>query len=94
MPSDFLIDQQAVEGDLRGRNLELMLAFTVHKRALCPHCGYPREVCRNEERFKAQEEFCYAKAAVDEAGEEAQKAPGGAEHGLLHVPVYQPPVEI
>lgn len=84
----------SAEGDVRGRNLILMHAFTMHKRGLCPHCGYPREVCRNEERFKAQKEYCYAKAAVDQADEEAQKTPGGADHGLLHVPVYQPPVEI
>ena len=72
------------------RDRQLEVAYTVHRAGLCPHCGYPREVCGALERFEAQVRFCYAKAAVDQAQEDT-KAP---EPGQFWVPVYQPPVEI
>lgn len=91
MPSDFLlVAPEETEGDLRGRNLALMMAYTVYKHGICPHCGYPREVCGNEERFEVQTRFCYAKGAVDEATASEVKP----EPGELKVPVYQPPVQL
>lgn len=71
-----------------------MLAWTLYQRGLCPHCGYPREVCRSVERFEAKEEYCFAKAAVEQAERDARGKDGETEPGLLHVPVYQEPVEI
>lgn len=74
------------EGDVRSRNLMLMMAYTVHKRGLCPKCGYPREVCRRESTFSAQREVCYASAVVEAQQEEEQKRKDPA-HGVMWLPV-------
>ncbi|GAA1450479.1 hypothetical protein GCM10009618_02680 [Nesterenkonia lacusekhoensis] len=81
-------DPGAVEGDLRGRNLRLMMAYTVHKRGLCPKCGYPRSVCRSGGSFQAQREVCHASAVVEEKQEQAQKS-SIPDHGVMWMPVKQ-----
>lgn len=77
-----------MEGDLRSRNLRLMMAYTVHKRGLCPKCGYPRSVCRSQGGFTAQREVCHASAVVEERQAEEQKRKDPA-HGVMWVPVKQ-----
>ena len=64
-----------------------MLAFTIHKRGLCPKCGYPREVCRSQDGFTAQRDVCHASAAVEEAQEQARKD-NDPDHGVMWVPVF------
>lgn len=93
MPSDFLVPQERVIGDIRSRNLRMMMAYTVHKRGLCPKCGYPRAVCRSQSGFEAQREVCHATAVVEARQEEAQKAKA-SEHGVMWIPVKQGEVQV
>ncbi|KUG58984.1 hypothetical protein [Nesterenkonia jeotgali] len=74
-------------GDLRGRNLDLMMAHTMHQRSLCPQCGYPKAVCRSEERFEAQREVCHASAVVEAQRAEAQKN-DVPDYGAIYLPTY------
>lgn len=62
-----------------------MLAYTVHKRGLCPRCGYPRSVCRSQSGFQAQREVCHASAVVEAQQEQAQKS-NNPDHGVMWVP--------
>lgn len=73
-----------------------MLAHTIYRRGLCPQCGYPKSVCRNQERFDAQQQICHAMAAVERAQRDARGPKGDKtpEPGLLHAPVYVEPVEL
>ena len=71
----------------------LMMAYTVHKRGLCPKCGYPREVCRREATFSAQREVCYASAVVEERQAEEQKRKDPA-RGVMWLPVKHETVDI
>ncbi|WP_460689009.1 hypothetical protein [Nesterenkonia suensis] len=80
--------------DATSRNRVGMLAWTLYRRGLRPHSGYPRDVCRSEERAEAQRKYCFAEAAVAQAERYSRGKDGATEPGLLHVPVYQSPVEI
>lgn len=69
----------------------LMAAYTVYSDSLCPHCGYPKKICRTAERFKAKQEHCFARAAVEKAEKEEKNQD---DYGVLFIPEYQPPVEL
>lgn len=68
-----------------------MVGYTLYSQSLCPHCGYPRSICRTQERFNARQEYCFAKAAVERAEDPEKK---DEKLGLLYVPEYQAPVEL
>lgn len=87
MPSDFLVLQEGILGDIRSRNLMMMVAYTLHKQGLCQNCGYPRDVCRSSTGFEAQQDVCHATAAVDEAKEAERKSETPTVHGAIWSPV-------
>lgn len=79
---------ELIYGDVRSRNLALMWAYSIHKKQLCPKCGYPRDVCRSQQAFSAQQAVCYATKVVEEAQAEASKSKA-PQHGIMWMPEYQ-----
>lgn len=93
-PAQFLIKPDAITNQVQSRDRRLMTAWTAYKKNLCPHCGYPISVCRNEERFEAKRETCFAQESVEKADKDSRDKDGNKPPGLVIEPVYQEPVDI